>query len=225
MAPWRRKGTAVKVEIWSDVACPFCYIGKRSFDDAFARFEHAADTEVIWRSFQLGPTMPEQISGDIYDVLAAKYGGTREQAIEMNGRVSAMATEAGLDCDFDAIKPTNTMKAHRLIHLAGAAGKQDEAKERMFESYFVRGENISQAQVLEQAGADLGLGEGEVRDLLAGDQFQSEVTAEYEEALELGIDAVPTFVFDRTSAVRGAQSADLLLEALNTAWASSHESQ
>lgn len=212
----------MRVEIWSDIACPFCYIGKHAFDEAFARFEHAGDTEVVWRSFQLGPTMPEKISGDIYDVLAAKYGGTREQAKEMNGRVAAMAQQAGLECDFDAIKPTNTMKAHRLVHLAGSVGKQDEAEERLFESYFKLGENVSEAEVLKSAAADIGLDSDEVVKLLESDRFSDEVTAEYEEALELGIDAVPTFVFDRASAVRGAQSPDLLLEALNTAWASSH---
>ena len=211
----------MRVEIWSDIACPFCYIGKRSFDEALARFEHADDVEVIWRSYQLGPGMPKEISGDIYDVLAAKYGGTREQAREMNGRVAAAAEAVGLDCDFDSIQPTNTLDAHRLVQLATAAGRQGEAEELLFEAYFRDGLNVSHASVLERISAVLGLDRGDVAELLEGDGFSQQVADEQEQANELGISAVPTFVFDRTSAVQGAQSSDLLLEALRTAWNSS----
>lgn len=209
----------MRVEIWSDIACPFCYIGKRSFDEAFARFEHSAETEVVWRSFQLGPGMPKQIKGDIYDVLAAKYGGTREQAQTMNGRVAAMAEQTGLKCDFDAIKPTNTLDAHRLVHLAGRHGVAAEAKELLFEAYFRDGLNVSDHDVLKGIADRLGLDPGEVSELLATDLFAAEVVAEQDAAHDLGISAVPTFVFDRRSGVPGAQTSDLLLEALRTAWA------
>ncbi len=209
----------MKVEIWSDIACPFCYIGKRSFDEAFAQFEHAAETEVVWRSFQLGPGMPKQIKGDIYDVLAAKYGGTREQAQAMNGRVLAMAEQTGLECDFDAIKPTNTLDAHRLVHLAARHGLGAEAKELLFEAYFRDGLNVSDHDVLERLADKLGLDSDEVAELLATDLFAAEVVAEQDEAHDLGISAVPTFVFDRKSGVPGAQTSGLLLEALRTAWA------
>ena len=210
----------MKVEIWSDIACPFCYIGKRSFDEAFAQFEHARETEVVWRSFQLGPGMPKQIKGDIYDVLAAKYGGTREQAQAMNGRVSAMAEQTGLECDFDAIKPTNTLDAHRLVHLAGRHGLAAEAKELLFEAYFRDGLNVSDHGVLTGLADKLGLDPADVSELLATDLYATEVVAEQDEAHDLGISAVPTFVFDRKSGIPGAQTSDLLLEALRTAWAS-----
>ena len=212
----------MKVEIWSDIACPFCYIGKRSFEQAFAQFEHADGTEVAWRSFQLGPTMPKQTGGDIYDVLAAKYGGTREQAMQMNGRVAAMAEAAGLECDFDAIKPTNTLDAHRLVHLAAANGKADQAKERLFEAYFRDGLNVSDHDVLKAIATGLELDETEVEAMLAGDRFAVAVADEHEQAADLGIAGVPMFVFDRASGVSGAQSPELLLRALRTAWNATH---
>ena len=208
----------MRVEIWSDVACPFCYIGKRSFEQALERFEDSDATEVVWRSFQLGPAMPKEVRGDIYDVLAAKYGGTREQAIAMNARVANLAEDAGLDVDFDSIKPTNTFDAHRLIHLAGEHGLADSAKEALFEAYFRDGLNVGHHDSLRGVARRLGLDPTEVDELLAGDRFADEVERDQEQAHELGIGAVPTFVFDRASAIPGAQSADLLLDALQTAW-------
>jgi predicted DsbA family dithiol-disulfide isomerase len=210
----------MKVEIWSDIACPFCWIGKASFDKAFARFEHADETEVVWRSYQLGPGMPREMEGDIYDVLAAKYGGTRDDAKKMNGRVAAMAEEVGVDMNFDAIRPTNTLDAHRLVHFARPLGKQDEVKERLFEAYFHDGSNISDVGVLRRAAADVGLDPEAAAEMLESGDFAIAVQSEQEQAHELGISAVPTFVFDRSSAVQGAQSEDLLLQALETAWAS-----
>ena len=210
----------MKVEIWSDIACPFCWIGKTSFDRALARFEHADETEVIWRSYQLGPGMPREMDGDIYDVLASKYGGTRDDAKKMNGRVAAMAEEVGVDMNSDAIRPTNTLDAHRLVHFARPLGKQDEVKERLFEAYFRDGSNISDVGVLRRAAADAGLDPEAAAEMLESGDHSIAVQAEQEDAHELGISAVPTFVFDRASAVQGAQSEDLLLQALETAWAS-----
>lgn len=210
----------MKVEIWSDVACPFCWIGKTSFDRALARFEHADETEVIWRSYQLGPGMPREMDGDIYDVLSAKYGGTRDDAKKMNGRVAAMAEEVGVDMNSDAIRPTNTLDAHRLIHFARPLGKEAEVKERLFEAYFRDGSNISDVGVLRRAAADVGLDPEAAAEMLESGDYSIAVQAEQEQAHELGISAVPTFVFDRASAVQGAQSEELLLQALDTAWAS-----
>jgi predicted DsbA family dithiol-disulfide isomerase len=210
----------MQVEIWSDVACPFCWIGKTSFDRALARFEHADETEVIWRSYQLGPGMPREMEGDIYDVLASKYGGTRDDAKKMNGRVTAMAEEVGVDINSDAIRPTNTLDAHRLVHFARPLGKQDEVKERLFEAYFRDGSNISDVGVLRRAAADAGLDPEAAAEMLESGDHSIAVQAEQEQAHELGISAVPTFVFDRSSAVQGAQSEELLLQALETAWAS-----
>ncbi|CAB4871481.1 MAG: DsbA family oxidoreductase [Actinomycetes bacterium] len=210
--------TRMTVEIWSDVACPFCWIGKRSFDEALSRFEHAEETDVVWRSYQLGPAMPRDYDGDIYDVLASKYGGTRDQAVAMNGRVREMADGIGLETDFDAIKPTNTLDAHRLVHHARRSGLADQTKERLFAAYFRDGSNVSDTGVLRRTGAEVGLDPTEVAEMLSSGDFTQAVALEQEQANDLGISAVPTFVFDRTSAVQGAQSADLLLDALNTAW-------
>ena len=207
------------VEIWSDVACPFCWIGKRSFDAALESFEHAEETEVVWRSFQLGPDMPREFDGDIYDVLAAKYGGTRDQVRGANGRVASMAEAVGLETDFDAIRPTNTLDAHRLVHLARESGNESAMKERLFKAYFHDGSNVSDTGVLRRSAAEVGIDTTLAAETLASGEFADEVISEQEEARDLGISAVPTFVFDRRSAVSGAQSQELLLEALRTAWA------
>ena len=207
----------MRVEIWSDVACPFCWVGKRNFELALGRFAHADMTEVAWRPFQLAPGMPREIDGDMHDVLAAKYRVTRDQAAAMGERVVAMAEDVGLTIDYDAIRPTNTRDAHRLVQLAAIDGKAGEAKERLFEAYFRDGLNVSDHGVLGDVAHGLGLDPGPVGEMLAGDRFVAEVDAGQDDALELGISAVPTFVFDRASAVPGAQDADLFLRALETA--------
>jgi len=208
----------MRVEIWSDVACPFCWVGKRNFELALGGFANADSVEVAWRPFQLAPAMPNGIDGDIHDVLAAKYGVTRDQAAAMGERVVAMAEQVGLAIDYAAIRPTNTRDAHRLVQLAAVDGKAGEAKERLFEAYFRDGLTVSDHGVLSSVAEDLGLDSGQVEAMLAGDRFSAEVQAGQEDALELGISAVPTFVFDRASAVPGAQDRELFSRALEAAW-------
>ena len=211
----------MKVEIWSDVACPFCFIGKRSFEDALERFEHRDDVEVTWRSFQLDPSAPAGSDHGLDELLARKYGRTIEQARQMNNQVTQMAAGVGLEYHLDRARPSNTFDAHRLIHLGRAHGIADAVKERLLRAYFTEGELLSDHETLVRLGAEVGLDADEAREALASDRFAAAVREELVEAHDLGLQGVPAFVFDRRSQVTGAQPADLFLQALQRAWAAS----
>lgn len=208
----------MKVEIWSDVACPFCYIGKRSFEDALSRFAHRDEVEVAWRSFQLDPTMPPVVEGGLDGLLARKYGRSLEEARQMNARVMGMAADVGLAYELDRAQPGNTLDAHRALHLARARGLQDELNERLLRAYFVEGALLSDHATLVGLAAEVGLDPDEVERTLAGDAFEDTVRAEGDEAHDLGLGGVPAFVLDRRMLVTGAQPADALLAALEQAW-------
>ena len=208
----------MKVEIWSDVACPFCYIGKRSFEDALSRFEHRDEVQVEWRSFQLDPSMPAAVEGGLDVLLARKYGRTPEEARGMNERVSAMASEVGLHYRLDLARPGNTRDAHRVLHLARAHGLQDELNERLLQAYFGEGELLSDGPTLVRLGVEVGLDRADVERVLAGDEYADAVEGEGDEAHDLGLGGVPAFVLDRRMLVTGAQPADALLGALQQAW-------
>jgi predicted DsbA family dithiol-disulfide isomerase len=214
----------LKVEIWSDVVCPWCYIGKRRFEAALARFAHRDDVEVVWRSFELDPAAPALRDVDNADRLAAKYGMTRQQAVDSQARITQTAAAEGLTFRFDVSKSGNTFNAHRLLHLAGERGLQDEVKERLMQAYFSEAEPIGDLEALVRLVAEVGISSAEARAVLSGDQYSDEVRAEEREAAELGINGVPFFVIDRRYGVSGAQSPDILLQALEQAWADSHPS-
>jgi predicted DsbA family dithiol-disulfide isomerase len=208
----------MKVEIWSDVACPFCYIGKRSFEQALEGFEHRDEVEVEWRSFQLDPTAPDRVEGGLNALIAKKYGRTEDEAREMNGRVIEMAAGFGLEYDFDRAQPSNTRDAHRLLHLARAHGLEDEAEERLFRAYFVEGERLSDHETLARLGEEVGLDRAEIGRVLAGDDLGDAVDAEVAEAQGLGLSGVPAFVLDRRLLVSGAQPPEAIRGALEQAW-------
>jgi predicted DsbA family dithiol-disulfide isomerase len=212
----------LNVEIWSDVVCPWCYIGKRRFESALARFPHRAEVEVVWRSFELDPTAPARREVDNAERLAAKYGMSREQAVESQTRLTQTAAQEGLQFRFDVSKSGNTFNAHRLLHLARERGKQDEAKERLMRAYFSEAEPIGDVDTLVRLVAEVGISPAEAQAVLSGDDYTEEVRAEEREATELGISGVPFFVIDRRYGVSGAQSPDILLQALEQAWADSH---
>jgi predicted DsbA family dithiol-disulfide isomerase len=209
----------MQIEIWSDVACPFCYIGKRHFEAALSRFEHRDDVEVRWRSFQLSPDMPRDVEGNLHQVLAAKLGVDREQAMAMNERVTAMAADAGLHYALDRVVPTNTFDAHRLAQLAWMRGMQDEVVEKLLAAYFTEGVHLGDRAALVRLGTDAGLDAAKVEAMLEGEDCAEEVRSDVADAHELGITAVPTFVFDRRFGISGAQGADAILAALEQAWA------
>jgi predicted DsbA family dithiol-disulfide isomerase len=208
----------VDVEIWSDVACPWCYIGKRRFEAALEQFEHRDEVNVTWRSFELDPGAPHERTGDRAERLAEKYGMSVQQARDAEQRLTGVAAEEGLAFRFDIARSGNTFDAHRLVHLAEVHDLQDAMKERLLQAYFSEGELISDHGSLLALGIEVGLPDEEVRELLAGDRFAEEVRDDERTAVELGITAVPTFVVDRARGISGAQSPELLLKLLQVGW-------
>jgi len=208
----------MKVEIWSDVVCPFCYVGKRRFEKALATFPNADEVEVVWRSFQLDPDAPRRSPGTLEERLAAKYGLSLEQARQMNANVVAMSEGEGLKVRLDLAKPGNTFDAHRLIHLADHHGLQAEAKERLLQAYWVEGRAIGEPDTLIDLAEDLGLGAGEVRAMLEGDAYAAAVRDDEDQARAFGIQGVPFFVLDRAYGVSGAQEVSVFERALTQAW-------
>jgi predicted DsbA family dithiol-disulfide isomerase len=212
----------VDVEIWSDVVCPWCYIGKRRFETALAGFEHRDEVSVIWRSFQLDPKAPTTAQGDPLDRLVAKYGMSRADAERAQARVTASAATVGLDFHLDRARSGNTFDAHRLLHHALSAGKQQDLKECLMAAYFVDGEAVGETEVLARLATEVGLEESAVREVLGSDAFAAEVRQDEQEARRLGISGVPFFVIDRTYGISGAQPSELMRSTLDQAWADSH---
>jgi predicted DsbA family dithiol-disulfide isomerase len=208
----------MNVEIWSDIACPWCYVGKRRFEAALAGFDHRDEVEVTWRSFELDPTAPREREGDRVEHLARKYGTTREQAEAMHEQMTGVAAGEGLDFRFDIARGGNTFDAHRMVHLGAAHGLQDAMKERLFRAYLSEGQVMADPSVLERLAVEVGLPEDDVRDVLATDRYAAEVREDEQLASSLGITAVPFFVVDRTIAASGAQPPELLRELLGRAW-------
>ena len=214
----------MKVEIWSDVVCPWCYIGKRNLEAALAGFEHRDEVEVVWRAFELDPAAPAHREGPYVERLARKYRTTVEAAQGMIDRMTAAGASVGLDLHFERAQPGNTFDAHRLLHLAAANGVQDEMKERLFRATFTDGEAIGRREVLVRLAGEVGLDLAEVEEALASGAGAEEVRAEEAEATALEITGVPFFVVDRTFAISGAHPPQALGRILAKAWAASHPS-
>jgi predicted DsbA family dithiol-disulfide isomerase len=212
----------MKIEIWSDVACPWCYIGKRRFEAALAEFPHRDSVEVQWRSYQLDPTLPEHYDGTELDYLSTRKGLAPQQVAGMFEHVAAQAKGEGLDYDFDTIVVANSFTAHRLIHLAAAHGKQDAAKERLLSDHFEHGRDIGSQEYLTGLGRDLGIDAAKVAELFTTDKYSDDVRSDFEEARALGISGVPFFVIDRKFGLSGAQPAETFTAALNQAWQETH---
>jgi predicted DsbA family dithiol-disulfide isomerase len=207
----------MQVEIWSDIACPWCYVGKRRFEAALAAFEHRDEVTVTWRSFELDPQAPAARSVDSATHLAQKYGMTREQAQESQRKLADVAAADGLDMRFDLARGGNTFDGHRLIHLAEAHGLQDAMTERLMRAYFTEGEPIGDADALTRLALDVGLPEDEVRDVLATDRYAAEVRDDERTAASLGIHAVPFIAVDRRIGAAGARPPEALGELLRQA--------
>jgi predicted DsbA family dithiol-disulfide isomerase len=212
----------MQVEIWSDVVCPWCYIGKRRFESALRRFEHREDVEVVWRSFELDPTTPRHRSGDLAEHLSGKYGIGVGEARSMQDRVTAIAASEGLEYHFDLAQPTNSFDAHRVIHFSRRYGHQDAMKERLLRAYFTEGRNIADLDTLVELADEVGVAKDEVRAMLLSNELADNVRADEREARMLGISGVPFFVLNRAYGVSGAQPAEVMLDAMRTAWAASH---
>jgi predicted DsbA family dithiol-disulfide isomerase len=208
----------VHVEIWSDIACPWCYIGKRRFEAALAGFEHRDDVTVTWRSFQLDPGAPAERPGELAEHLAGKYGSSVEQARARQAQITELAAGEGLDFRFDRARAGNTFDAHRLVHLAAAHGVQDAMQERLMRAYQTEGELMSDPATLARLAAEVGLPAAEVDELLAGDRFADEVADDARTGAALGVTGVPFFVVDRAFGASGAQSPEVLRGLLEHAW-------
>ena len=212
----------MKVEIWSDVVCPFCYVGKRKFEKALGEFAHRADVQIEWKSFQLTPDFVPTPGESIHAALAKKKGVPEAEGRRMSDHMTLIAKEVGLNYDFDKVIPANTFLAHQLIHLGAHHGQQDATKERLFAAYYLEGQDLNSVDTLVRLAAELGLDATEARQALLAGTYANEVRRDEYEAQQIQVRGVPFFVFDAKYAVSGAQPSNVFAEVLATVWAEAH---
>lgn len=193
------------VEIWSDIMCPFCYIGKRKFDNALENFKNKEDVEVIWKSFELAPGLKTDTSKSIHQYLQESKGMSANQVEQMVNQAVAMARDTGLNYDFNNVVVASSRRGHQIIHLAAQYGLQHEMKERLLKAYFIEGENVDDKTTLTRLGLEVGLPELAIEDELESNNFDKHIDEDIAEASKLGVSGVPFFVFDRKYAISGAQ--------------------
>jgi predicted DsbA family dithiol-disulfide isomerase len=215
----------MQLEIWSDVMCPFCYMGKRRLEKALLRFPHAEEVQVVWRSYQLDPDMKRAPGKSIHEYLAERKGMSRDWSVKMHAQLEKSAAELGLSYNFDTVIVANSFDAHRLAHLARRCGLQEPMQERLFAAYFTEGRDMGDAETLIGLGTEIGLDPAETRTVVTGGQFADEVRGECMEAERLGAEGVPFFVIDRRYGFTGAQPSELILEVLEKAWSGQVEEQ
>ena len=207
----------MQIEIWSDVICPWCYIGKRRFETALANFAQRDSVHVIWRSFELDPTVTQQHPGTLEERLARKYGVTLQQAAAMNARVTGVAKEVGLEYHLENARPGNTFDAHRLLHFAASRQMGDRATERIMHAYFSKALPVGDRAALSRLAPEFGIAENEAWAMLESEAYADAVRADEARAAAFGINGVPFFVFDEKSGVSGAQPVEVFAEALQQA--------
>lgn len=209
----------MKVEVWSDVMCPFCYIGKRKFETALTQFADKNNIELTWKSFQLDPSVKSDSSVSSAEYLAKRKGMTIAHVKQMQDNVVQMAANAGLKFDFDKSVVANSFDAHRISHLAIKYGVQDKVEELLFAAHFTEGKNTSDHNTLIEIAKQAGIDTNEAKKVLESKEYTKEVLNDIEEAQQLGVSGVPFFVFDRKYAVSGAQDSKVFLETLNKSFA------
>lgn len=209
----------MRVEIWSDVVCPWCYLGKKRFERALADFEHADEVEVVYRSFELDPDAPQDRTTPTVELLASRYRMTPEQAEQAQRQMQERAAADGLTFRMDSLRSGNTRDAHRVLQLARDAGKQGEMMERLHRAYFTDQESVFDHDSLVRLAADAGLDGDAVRAMLASDDYADHVETDEEMARALGATGVPLFVIDRKYGISGAQPAQAITQVLERAWA------
>lgn len=205
----------MKIEIWSDVMCPFCYIGKRHLEQALAELPFKAAIEINWKSYQLNPAYKNVDGDSLYDYLATNKGISQEQAKQMTTQVEAMANNVGLKIDFENNIPANSFDAHRLIHFAASKGKQDLAEEQLFKAHFIDNVNIDDKEELLKIAISLGFDETETKSVLESNAFEEEVRFDIYESQQIGVRGVPFFVIDRKYALSGAQPVQAFKQAIS----------
>jgi predicted DsbA family dithiol-disulfide isomerase len=208
----------MNVEIWSDVMCPFCYIGKRKFEKALGQFPHKDNIKIIWKSFQLDPSTVTDPSLNTIENLRLKKGWSKEQAAETIAHVADIAKQVGLDFNFDKAVVANSFDAHRLSHLAKKYNKQNELEEKLFSAYFTEGKNTADYETLLNIALEIGMDREEVSEVLKGNKFANEVHQDVEQAQQIGVRGVPFFVLNQKYAISGAQESDTFLQALQKAY-------
>ena len=209
----------MQVEIWSDVVCPWCYLGKRHFEQALEQFPHRGEVAVTYRSFELDPTAPPGANTATVELLASKYGMTLEQAREAQREMEQRAAKYGLTFRMTDLRSGNTRDAHRLLHLAKARGRQAELAERLHQAYFTDQASVFDHSSLADLAVGAGLDRGEVLGVLASDQYGADVDADEQLARSFGVSGVPFFVIDRRYGISGAQPPEIMTQVLDRAWA------
>ena len=212
----------MRIDIWSDVVCPWCYIGKRRLESALAAFPHRDEVEIVWHSYQLDPGAPTEPTETARAMLARKYGMTPAQAAEAQNRVIFQAAEEGMAWQHERSMHANTRDAHRLIHLAADAGKQGEMKEALLQAYFGEARVVSDHEVLREVAAQVGLDATRVDEVLGSSEYDADVDADIAQAGAYGATGVPFFVIDRKFGVSGAQPSELFAQVLERAWTDAH---
>lgn len=206
------------VEIWSDIMCPFCYLGKRKFENALIQFNDKDNVNVLWKSFQLQPDLITDTSINIHRYLSQIKGVDIEKAIQMNEQVSQSAKQVGLVYNFDKMIVANTLKAHIMLHLAQKQGRQNEVKERLLKAYFTDGRNVDDIETLLEIWKEAGLKSETLSHDLEDEIYIDEVREDIYEARQSGIHGVPFFVFNRKYAISGAQESSIFLQTLEKAF-------
>jgi len=212
----------MEVEIWSDIVCPWCYLGKRRFERALDSFSHRDDVGVVYRSFELDPSAPRDTTDPVVDVLASKYGMTAQQAQAAQRQMEDRARQDGLTFRMDGLRRGNTRDAHRLLQLAKARGRQEDLAERLHRAYFTEQSSIFDHAALTRLAEQAGLDADEAAKVLASEEYEAEVDTDEAMAHSLGVTGVPFFVIDRRYGVSGAQPAEVITEVLDRAWADAH---
>jgi len=208
----------MKVEIWSDVVCPFCYIGKRKFEKALEGFEAKDKVAIEWRSFQLDPDMEYVAGQSVHEYLSKRKGTSAVEGKRMNDAMTAMAKEVGLEYNFDKAIVNNTFNAHRLLHFAKEKGLQNEMKERLFRAYYTEGKNVGDIDTLALLGEEVGLQAEEIRTVLQSEKYAQDVLLDQYKAQQIGANGVPFYVFNNKYAVSGAQPSEVFAQVLEKVW-------
>ncbi len=205
----------MKIDIWSDIVCPFCYIGKRKLEIALEDFKGKESVEIEWHSYQLDPQMEYKEGQSVHEYLGKRKGGDTADGKRMNDHMAAVAAEVGLHYDFDNAVINNTLNAHRLLHFAKTKGVQNEMKEKLFAAYYTQGKNIGDIETLSQLAEETGLNKIETVQVLQSDAFKNEVESDQYNAFQIGVQGVPFFVFNNKYAVSGAQPPAVFAEVLD----------
>jgi predicted DsbA family dithiol-disulfide isomerase len=214
----------MQIEIWSDVVCPWCYLGKRRFERALASFEHADDVEVTYRSFELDPSADRGVTTPTIELLASKYGMSVDQAEQAQREMEQRATDDGLEFRMDGLRSGNTRDAHRLLQLAKARQLQPQLAERLHRAYFTEQRSVFDAASLTELAVEVGLERAEVTRVLTTDEYDDAVADDEQVGRSLGATGVPFFVIDRRYGISGAQPAEAIVPALDRAWAEAEAS-